>query len=122
MIYAGRLNTVARRKASLIVDCARQRARLSGELAALRAPIAAADRAVASIRYLRSHPLAVALAIAALAVLGRRRLLRWSGRALLVWRGWRTLRAVLDSLALAPAARMPGNPSHPVSIRENRHG
>ncbi|HEX6004502.1 MAG TPA: YqjK family protein [Burkholderiales bacterium] len=127
MIRAERLNAVARRKANLIVACARHRARLGRELADLRVPIAAADRAIASIRFLRSHPVGVALVIATLAVLGRRHVLRWSGRALLVWRGWRTVRAVIESLAAAPrplepAARMRGTSSPPPSIRENRHG
>jgi hypothetical protein len=34
-----------------------------------------------------------------LAVLGRRQLLRWTGRALMVWRGWRTLQTFLRRLS-----------------------
>lgn len=99
MMFSERLGELAQRRAELIVRCARQRTTLADELEILQTPAAGLDRAIVAIRFLRAHPLAVAVAGGVLAVLGRRQLLRWTGRALVVWRGWRTLQTFLRTLA-----------------------
>jgi hypothetical protein len=99
MMFPERLGELAQKRAELIVRCARQRRTLADELEILQTPAAALYRAMAATRFLRAHPLAVAVVGGVLAVLGRRRLLRWTGRALMVWRGWRTLQTLLRRLS-----------------------
>lgn len=99
MIYTERLNGLARKKAHLIADCARQRSALADGLSAWQAPIRAIDRGIAATRFLQAHPVAVAAVLGIVAVLGRRRLVRWAGRGLLVWRGWQTAQTLLRSLS-----------------------
>lgn len=99
MIYRERLIELAQRKERLIGTCARQRDQLAAQLSAWQAPLAVIDRGVSAARFLRSHPVAVAAAIIGAAVLGRRRLLRWAGRGVLMWRGWRTVRMLLGALS-----------------------
>lgn len=98
MKYGDRMTRLARRKGRLIAASTRQRAELAAELAAWRAPVAVLERGIAAARFVTAHPVIVAAAIATVAVLGRRRLLRWAGRALLVWRSWRTLRTLAGTL------------------------
>jgi YqjK-like protein len=99
MIFSQKLGELARKRAELIVRSTRQRRTLADELDIWQTPAATLDRAMAMTRFLRAHPLAVAAVGGVLAVLGRRQLLRWTGRALVVWRGWRTLLTLLRTLA-----------------------
>jgi hypothetical protein len=50
------------------------------------------------MRLLQAYPLAAAAVVGVVAVFSRRRLLTWASRALLVWRSWQTVRALLRSL------------------------
>jgi hypothetical protein len=47
--------------------------------------------------FVQAHPAWVAAAVAALAAARPRRVLRWGGRLLMLWRGWNKLRALLPS-------------------------
>lgn len=98
MIYTERLNGLARKKAHLIADCARQRRVLADGLSAWQAPMRALDRGIAATRFLQAHPLVVAAVVGLVAVLGRRQVLRWASRGLLVWRGWQAVRMLLHTL------------------------
>ncbi|MGQ0522507.1 MAG: YqjK family protein [Betaproteobacteria bacterium] len=98
MIYTERYNQIARKRAQLIADCAHQRAALADELGAWQTPVRTLDRGLAVMRFLQAYPLAAVTAVGVVAVLSRRRLLTWASRALLVWRGWQTVRALLHSL------------------------
>ena len=131
MSYAYRISELERRKERLVAQCARERAELGTALAAWQAPLAALDRGIAATRFLAAHPVAVAAVGVVLAVLGRRRLLRWAGRGLLVWRTWRTVRALVGWLVDAAsqprplprgAARMAVIDRCTIPLRENRHG
>ena len=99
MMLSQKLGELSRKRAVLIARSARQRATLADELYPWQAPAATLDRALAITRFVRAHPLAVAAVGGVVAVLGRRQLLRWTGRALVVWRGWRTLLTLLRTLA-----------------------
>lgn len=100
MIYSARLGEVAAKKARLIAECARQRLTLADELTGWEAKLRAVDRGVAAARFLRAHPVAIATLVGIVAIVGRRQLLRWAGRGLLVWRGLRTVRTLLRALAV----------------------
>lgn len=91
MIYAERLADVVHRKERLVARAAEQRDRLADDLRAWQRPIEMVERGIAATRFLRAHPALVALALVVVAVLGRRRLLRWLGRGLVVWRSWRAM-------------------------------
>jgi hypothetical protein len=98
VIYTERYNQIARKRAQLIADCARQRVALADELSAWQTPVRALDRGLAVMRLLQAYPLAAAAVVGVVAVFSRRRLLTWASRALLVWRSWQTVRALLRSL------------------------
>ena len=99
MNYAGRLEALAHRKAALSERIARERDGLAVQIIAWQRPIDIVNRGIGAARFLKAHPALVAAAIGAAAVLGRRSLLRWAGRGLLVWRTWRALRVWMRALS-----------------------
>jgi hypothetical protein len=100
MIYTERLSEIARRKERLIAASARQRAVLAAELGAWQKPIEVIDRSIAGMRFMKAHPALMLTGLMVVAVLGRRSLLRWAGRGLLVWRGWRALQVLARGLSV----------------------
>ena len=102
MIYTKRLTEIARRKESLVARCGSQRAALAAEFGAWQKPIDVIDHGIAAARFLKSHPLLMAAAMVVVAVLGRRKLVRWAGQGLVVWRAWRTVQELVAGLNAAP--------------------
>ena len=102
MMYTERLTEIARRKENLVAKSVSQRAALVAKLGAWQKPIDVIDHGIAAARFLKSHPLPVAAAMVIIAVLGRRKLLRWAGQGLVVWRAWRTVRELVAGLNAAP--------------------
>jgi hypothetical protein len=100
MIYMERLSEIARRKERLIAASARERAMLAAELGAWQKPIGVIDRSMAGVRFLKAHPALALTGLAVVVILGRRSLLRWAGRGLLVWRGWRALQVLARGLSV----------------------
>ena len=87
-----RLIEIAGRRERLIARAGAQRAAIAGTVHELEAPAAIADRALGVARFLRLHPLLTAAAVAAAAMALRRpRVLLLAGRAVAVWRLWRTV-------------------------------
>ena len=83
---------IARRRERLIARAGAQRAAIAGTYHELEAPAAIADRALGVARFLRAHPLLTAAGAAVAAVALRRPgVLLLAGRALAVWRLWRTV-------------------------------
>jgi len=83
---------IARRRERLIARAGAQRAAIAGTFHELEAPAAIVDRALGVACFLRSHPLLTAAAVAAAAVALRRPgVLSLAGRAVAVWRLWRTV-------------------------------
>ncbi|MGQ0750042.1 MAG: YqjK family protein [Betaproteobacteria bacterium] len=99
MIYAERLSALASKKGRLVAECARQRLMLADELAGWEARFRTVDRGIAAARFIKAHPVAIAAVVGLVAMVGRRQLLRWAGRGLLVWRSLQTVRTVLRTLA-----------------------
>ena len=102
------LNEIARRKERLIAACAAQRGAIAGAFHDLRQPIAVVERALAVTRFLRAHPIVVALVVAGLVVFRRRSLLGLVTRGLAVWRTWRAVAPWLQRFE--PGLRRAGNP------------
>jgi hypothetical protein len=84
---------IARRKERLSARAQAQRGAIAVSFGELREPIGIADRAVGIARFLRAHPVLVAVAAAALVVFRGRGLAGLAGRAYSAWRLWRTVAA-----------------------------
>lgn len=87
------LIAIARRKERLVARSEAQRAVIDASLRQLQGPIAVVDRGLEVVRFLRAHPLVVAVAMTTLVVFRGRSLLSLAGRAFSMWRLWRTLSA-----------------------------
>ena len=85
------LNEIARRKERLIARCAAQRGIIAAAFHDLRHPIAVVERALSVTRFLRAHPVVVALVVAGLIVFRRRSVLGVLTRGIAVWRTWRAV-------------------------------
>ena len=98
-----RLIELHRQRGQLVERIAHQRTELARELAPVKAACDATDCAIATIRngisqassLVQRHPAAAGGLVAALIALRPRRVMRWLGRGLLVWRSWRSLRGWL---------------------------
>jgi len=92
-----RLQELSRRRQALVARATEEREALRVQGRALAAPGRMADRVLAAASVLKSHPLVLAGAAAALPllVLRPRGITRWAGRA---WMAWRALRALRDGL------------------------
>lgn len=88
-----RLIELARRKERLIARAAAQRAAVAATFREWRTPITVADRALAVVRFFRSHPFLLAATVAAAAALRGRTLVGLAGRGYTAWRIWRTVSA-----------------------------
>ena len=83
---------IARRRERLVARAGAQRAAIAGTFHELEEPAAIADRALGVARFMRAHPLLTAAVFAVAAVALRRpRVLSLAGRAVAVWRLWRTI-------------------------------
>lgn len=89
-----------RQRGQLTERIAQQRATLVREAAPLKAACDSTDWVLATVRdtlrqasqLVQRHPAATAGMVAALIALKPRRMVRWLGRTIVVWRSWRTLR------------------------------
>lgn len=89
-----------RQRGQLIERIAHQRATLTREAAPFKAACDTTDWALATVRdtlrqasqLAQRHPAATAGLVAALIALKPRRMVRWLGRTIVVWRSWRSLR------------------------------
>ena len=90
-MFHERLIHIARRKERLLARSEGQRAAVVQAFQRWEQPARAVDRAWSVVRFLQLHPVALAAAVAAAMVLGRRHLFKWAGRGLFAWRAWRTL-------------------------------
>ena len=88
-----KLAEIARRKERLIARAESQRADIGAGFRQLQGPIRIVDRGLEIVRFLRGHPLLVATVIAAVVAFRRRGLVSLTGRALSMWRIWRSVSA-----------------------------
>ena len=89
----GQLIEIARRKERLIARAALQREAIGASVRQLQGPISVVDRGLEIARFLRRHPLLVGAVIATATAFRRRGLVSIAGRALSIWRVWRTIAA-----------------------------
>jgi hypothetical protein len=99
---------IARRKERLIARCAAQRGAIAEAFRDLEGPVKVVERALVVTRFLRAHPVVVALVVAGLVVFRRRSVLGVLTRGLAVWRMWRAVTPWLERVG--PALRRSGSP------------
>ncbi len=86
---------LARRREELVARCARQREEFARDTAALKAPLAVADRGMDFVRYLAGHPVIPAATAAAFVLFRPARAIRWMRRGWFFWRIYRNAREML---------------------------
>jgi hypothetical protein len=86
------LGEVMREREQLLERCDTQRQYVGALAGQFAGTLKIADGAVAGIKYLRSHPVLLGIAAAALAAARGRGILKWARRGFLAWRAYRTLR------------------------------
>jgi hypothetical protein len=82
---------IMRRRERLLARCAAQRTELTTIARQWEGPLQVADRALAGINYLRSHPVILGVLAALLVVIQRRGLWGWVRRGFVLWRAYRAL-------------------------------
>ena len=90
-MFTGPLIELARRKERLIARAAAQRRVIADAYHRWQKPAAMVDRGVAVVRFLKAHPLLLAVGAVVAAAAGRRNLLRLAGRGWVAWRAGRGL-------------------------------
>ena len=85
----------ALRHGALRERIAAQRRALATHAAPLESALAGVDKALAGVDWLKKHPEVVGFTVAVGVVVSPKRAWRWSKRAFLVWRGWRSVRNLL---------------------------
>jgi hypothetical protein len=100
-MFTDNLIELARRKERLIARTAAQRMVIADAYQRWQKPASVLDRGVAAVRFLKAHPLLLAIGVAAAAAMGRRNLLYWIGRGWVAWRAGRTLSAWVSRLGAA---------------------
>lgn len=91
---------VLRERERLLARIEQQRSAVAVSVAGLATPLALVDRAVGVCRYLRAHPLAAGVMVAAIVALRARLALRWLVRGLGLWRMGRQLRSLVQRLGI----------------------
>ena len=95
----GRLAEIRLRRERLIAKAAAQREEVALLLDSWRPLLVVADRAAAAVQYVRAHPATLAVVVIVVAALSPRRALRWAGRGLALWRGYRWAVRALHAIA-----------------------
>lgn len=86
-----RLLELAARRGALRARIDAQRETLARQVLPLERALEHGDSVMRGVDWLKHHPLAVGVAVAAAVVARPGRAWRWAKRGLLVWRGWRAL-------------------------------
>lgn len=87
-----RLVDVARRRGELLAEIRQQRVRVAALSQPLAGVLGKVDRVGAAIHWLKTHPAAVAVSVAAMVVSRPRKLWGLAKRSFALWRGWSSLR------------------------------
>lgn len=85
---------IAARKAQLIERARRQREDIAAAAVVLETPAGVLDRGLIALHYVKSHPVFLAGAVAALLALRPRRMVKVATRGFMMWRMWRSAREI----------------------------
>lgn len=86
---------LAQRHGALRERIAAQRRVLASHTGPLENTLGNVDRALLGVEWLKHHPEVVGVSVAVGVVVSPRRAWRWTKRAFIVWRGWRSVRNLL---------------------------
>jgi len=87
-----KLLELATRHGALKARIDEQRRALAWHAVPLEAALARGDSVLKGVDWLKHHPAAIGLAVAAAVVARPRRALRWARRGFFLWRGWQAIR------------------------------
>lgn len=90
-----RLLELATRHGALKARIDAQRMALKRHAVPLEKALAVGDKALEGVDWLKHHPAAVGVAVAAMVVVRPGRAWRWARRGVFVWRGWKALKNAL---------------------------
>ena len=90
-----RLLELATRHGVLKARIEEQRRRLAGQAAPLEAACARGDQVMQGVDWLKHHPAAIVVAVAAAVVAKPRRAWQWAKRGFFVWRSWQAVKSSL---------------------------
>jgi hypothetical protein len=88
---SGQLAEIARHREQMRARAAAQRAAIGATFKQWERPLGATDRVLTVVRFVRSHPLLLAAAMAALVALPRGRLVSLVGHGIAGWRLWQSV-------------------------------
>jgi hypothetical protein len=87
-----KLLELATRHGALKVRIDEQRRLLGQHAIPLEAALARGDTVLRGVDWLKHHPAAVGIAVAAAVIARPQRAWRWAKRGVFIWRGWQTVR------------------------------
>lgn len=90
-----KLLELAMRHGALKVRIEQQRQVLVQQVAPLEAALARGDSVLQGVDWLKHHPAAIGVALAAVVASGPKRAWRWARRGFFVWRGWQAVRRAI---------------------------
>lgn len=87
-----KLLELATRHGALQVRIAEQRRQLARHAAPLEAALDKGDAVLDGVDWLKQHPAAVGMVVAAVAIARPKRAWRWARRGFFLWRGWQAVK------------------------------
>ena len=90
-----KLLELATRHGALRARIDEQRRTLVRQVVPLETALAKGDKVLRGVDWLKHHPAAIGLAVAATVVMRPRRAWRWARRSFFLWRGWQTVKKSL---------------------------
>lgn len=95
---SSKLLKLAMRHGALKVRIEQQRQTLAQQAAPLESALARGDSVLQGVDWLKHHPAAIGVALAAVVATGPKRAWRWARRGFFVWRGWQAIRRSIVNL------------------------
>lgn len=90
-----KLLELATRHGALKARIDEQRRQLARHVEPLQGALAKGDTVLKGLDWLKHHPAAVGLAVAAAVIARPKRAWRWGRRSFLLWRGWQALKSAV---------------------------
>lgn len=90
-----KLLELATRHGALKARIDEQRRQLARHVEPLQGALAKGDTVLKGVDWLKHHPAAVGLAVAAAVIARPKRAWRWGRRSFLLWRGWQALKSAV---------------------------
>lgn len=90
-----KLLELATRHGALKARIDEQRRQLARHVEPLQGALAKGDSVLKGVDWLKHHPAAVGLAVAAAVIARPKRAWRWGRRSFLLWRGWQALKSAV---------------------------